>query len=138
MVSIVTSASRQQSHCLPCNHVTMSPWETTQLSVPVYGGVDGLGGGAGPDDVMKLDTTRRGSNRMGDEDGRRYNDQVLTCGPLDPNLTPRHEDEKRRLSQTPWVTNARALADARAQKPARSSYCSEINEHRRDQAWISV
>lgn len=94
--------------------------------------------GVGPDDVMKLDTTRRGSNRMGDEDGRRYNDQVLTCGPLDPNLTPRHEDEKRRLSQTPWVTNARALADARAQKPARSSYCSEINEHRRDQAWISV
>lgn len=50
---------------------------------------------------------------MGDEDGRRHNDQVLTCGPLDPNSTPRHEDEKRRLSQTPWVTNARTRARGR-------------------------
>lgn len=44
---------------------------------------------AGSGDVMSLDTGRKGSNRMGDEDRRRYNDQVLTDGPFGPQLNPR-------------------------------------------------
>ena len=51
-------------------------------SIPVYHGVRGHRAGSG--DVMRLDARRKGSNRMGDEDGRRYNDQVLTDGPFGP------------------------------------------------------
>lgn len=59
-------------------------------SIPVYHSVGGLGEGhrAGSGDVMRLDTRRKGSNRMGDKDRRRYNDQVLTDGPFGPYPIP--------------------------------------------------
>lgn len=55
-------------------------------SISVYHAMVSLGEGqsTGSGNVMRLDMKKKGSNRMGDEDGRRYNDQVLTGRPLGP------------------------------------------------------
>lgn len=89
---------------------------------------------------MRSDTGRKGSNRMGDEDGRRYNDQVLTGGPL------------RTLARPPGtrMKNAGVLKWSRFthKEPNSMGYTHqlnprpllyvqrEINEYQRDEAWI--
>lgn len=59
------------------------------------------GGRAGSGDVMRLDTGKKGSNRIGDEYRHRYNGKVLTglSGYMDPNPTPGHYNKIFRLSQ---------------------------------------
>lgn len=76
--------ARDQTHSLP----SWSPWETTPATAAslftMEYGIWVRGHRAGSGDVMRLDTMRKGSNGIGDEDRRRYNDQVLTDGPFGP------------------------------------------------------
>lgn len=76
--------ARDQTHSSP----SWSPWETTPATAASLFTTEYViwvrGHRAGSGDVMRLDTRRKGSNRMGDEDRRRYNDQVLTDGPFGP------------------------------------------------------
>lgn len=144
---------------LACDQTpSLASWslrEKTWRSIAFYYDTGGLGQGhrAGSDDVMRLDTVRKGSNRMGDDDRHRYNDQVLTGGPFRPLLNPRAQEWKMQTlsngavshirNQTPWDTNTHTFMDSHIHKNQHNAQPllyvqSEINEYRRDQAWTSM